>query len=186
MKIVLRYALSAAIALGALILLVIMMARGAPDRAILDMLNGMPLLFILINWVMPNEPRPWSWASKVPVYILCTYCIWLYFSLSSTDKRYPGGVLILGIMVWLCDQAYKKWWSSFSPMTRLVVGTVVVTTIVLASIFAVIAVVAAMGITWHGMVSNWGLTLVILYLPLFLGVWFLRQILDKRKPEGKL
>ncbi len=187
---ILRYALSGLILAGYLIWLTVVLLHHPSDDKILRTVNAAPLVLMFSSLLLPQGKS--RLRSVIWILGLLTGISWgwFYFRLVPPERHDPilfgfACALIIGFVYWFCEFSYRKWWPKLSPKARLIAGTAAV--IALAIIFAisVISAVTYMGITWHGIISNWGLTLVIIYLPIFLGALWLARKLESRKIKGK-
>jgi|GEM_PF-2530629 len=189
MKTVLQYIASILIPSVFLICLGFVVLHGAPDRDVLNVLAGMPVLLILTAWIMPKQQGPWFWLGRAPMFVMVACAGWVYFRLAPPDERHSAW---LGIGMWvlllggarLIDFVYKKWWPRLPMALKVALvatGIIVTTGVVLYLLSDVLR-----DTDWHDvLITNWYVTLLVLYLPVFLGVLFVRHVLESRKTERK-
>ncbi|WP_303829625.1 hypothetical protein [Asticcacaulis taihuensis] len=189
MKTTLQYTATILIPSIFLLYLGYIVLNGATDRHILDVLNGTPLLLMLISWIMPKQQGFWFWLGRVPMLFMLACAGWFYFRLAPPDERHSAWIGI-GVWAsvlggaWLIDLIYKKWW----PRLPLALKVALATTGVIVTTVAVLYLLSDMlrDTDWHDvLITNWYVTLLVLYLPVFLGVLLVRHVLENRKTERK-
>jgi hypothetical protein len=186
---ILRYALSIILLVGYLIWLAITVIGGASNDQILNITNLGGLAVLAVSGIMPREKSVWKWVCVGLACLVFGSYLGVEFYLSPTDERISTlawGALIFafGCGIWLCHIAYRKWWPNLSVMPKVILTTIGIVISGVAALY--ILSVLLRGADWHDiLITNWYVTLLVLYLPVFLGVLFLRSALEKRKIERK-
>jgi hypothetical protein len=190
MKTILRYVAVVTLPVGYLIWLAILLSNGPSDKDILDTVSASGMVLILTNLALPaGEKSVWGRICLVPSLLVIVSWAWFYFRLSPAGEwpsmldwivvvfSFSGGIT-------LCDMAYRKWWPDLPLLLKVFLTTAGII-ICGGAVFYLLSAILK-GVNWHDvLITNWYLTLLVLYLPIFLGVLFIRSTLEKRKTERK-
>jgi hypothetical protein len=186
---ILRYGLSVIIPVGYLIWLAFVLYSHPNDQDILDTTHWVVGLLYLTAWIMPARQGRWWWFFQVPSFLMAISGVWFYFRLSPIDDRHSMFVWIIvavsfGGGITLCDMAYRKWWPNLPFLLKVFFTTAGI--IISGGAVLYLLSVILKDVNWRDvLITNWYVTLLVLYLPVFLGVLFVRNALEKHKIERK-
>jgi hypothetical protein len=191
MKNILRYVVVVTIPVGYLIWLAIVLSSRPSDKEILDTVSTSGWLLALTNLALPvGKKSVWARICLLPSLLVIASWAWFYFRLSPVDERLTGitwftVIAAIGVGVWLCHIAYQKWWPSLSIMSQVVMTATAI--ILSGGALIYLAVLGFRSANWHDiLITDWYVTVLVLYLPVFIGALFIRNALEKRKTERKM
>jgi hypothetical protein len=187
---ILRYALSVILPTGYLIWLAIILSHNPSSEKILNTV-GLVLGFAWVTKIAmpPVNKGMWSWICRIPALLMVISWAWFYFRLSPIDERPSMLAWMLVVFgfgggIALCDMAYRKWWLSHPMLPKVFLATMGI--IISGGAVLYLLSVLLKGVNWHDvLITNWYVTVLVLYLPVFLGILFLRRTLENRKTERK-
>ncbi|MBW8883125.1 MAG: hypothetical protein JF615_17420, partial [Asticcacaulis sp.] len=115
---------------------------------ILMLANAVALFVVPAHWIAPPgyQKSKLFFGLGVVVFAVWAACFW-HFASADTHKKgllVVGGLLALGIAIWLAEQGYGRWKAIEAPVARVFAGTAVITIVAVPLIGATAHLLARM------------------------------------------